>query len=73
MVIVMEDISFYDQDGNLIESGNVITDTLTCAESENFIMEAYSVWKNGTAYKVLNAFRTDDDKNITRRSSTFYF
>ena len=55
---------FYNEDGNLIESGSVITDGLTYAESENFIMEAYSAWDN--SYKVSNAFRTDDSKNITR-------
>ena len=55
---------FYNKDGNLIESGNIITDTLTYAESENFIMEAYSVWGNSTTFKVSNAFRTDISKEI---------
>ena len=55
---------FYNKDGNLIESGNIITDTLTYAESENFIMEAYSVWENSTTFKVSNAFRTDISKEI---------
>ena len=55
---------FYNKDGNLIEFGNIITDTLTYAESENFIMEAYSVWGNSTTFKVSNAFRTDISKEI---------
>ena len=55
---------FYDKNGNLIESGNLITDTLTYAESENFIMEAYSVWDSNPIYKVSNAFRTDNSKEI---------
>ena len=52
---------FYDENGNLIESGNMITDTLTYAESENFIMEAYSVWNDSVSYKVSNAFNTNYD------------
>ena len=63
---------FYNEDGNLIESGNLITDNLTYAESENFIMESYSVWNNSLTYRVSYAFRTDDSKNIIR-SSEFCF
>ena len=62
---------FYDKDGKLIESGSVTTDNLTYAESENFIMQAYSVWKNDSKYKVSNAFRTDTSKGII--ASTFCF
>ena len=58
----------YNEDGSLIESGNLITDNLTYAESENFIMESYSVWNNSPTYRVSYAFRTDDDKNIIRES-----
>ena len=62
---------FYNKDGKLIESGNLITDALTYAESENFIMEAYSVWDSNPVYKVSNAFRTDNSKEII--ASTFCF
>ncbi len=57
---------FYNEDGNLIESGNLITNNLTYAESENFIMESYSVWNNSPTYRVSYAFRTDDNKDIIR-------
>ena len=63
---------FYNENGKLIESGNLITDAITYAESENFIMEAYSVWNSSSEYKVSNAFRTDDSDSISR-SNVFCF
>ena len=47
---------FYDENGKLIESGATITSSATYAETENFIINAYSAWSN--SYLPINAFTT---------------
>ena len=52
---------FYDENGDLIQSGATITSSATYAETENFIINAYSVWSDG--YFPINAFTTYNREN----------
>lgn len=56
---------FYDEHGKLIESGAVVSDSLTKAETENFILEASSIWNSTANYKVLNGFNTEIVKDLS--------
>ena len=66
---------FYDENGNLIESGNILNYTGTHAESENFIMESYDYWNHAGSVEVfgiMNAFRTDLTKSAVPTSNNIY-
>ena len=66
---------FYDESGDLIESGEILNYTGKYAESENFIMESYDYWTlSGTieAYGIMNAFRTDLEKSVIPTSDNMY-
>ena len=66
---------FYDENGNLIESGNILNYTGTHAESENFMMESYDYWNHaGTVeiFGIMNAFRTDLEKSVVPTSNNIY-
>ena len=66
---------FYDENGDLIESGKILHYTGTYAESENFIMESYDYWtKSGTVetISIMNAFRTDLEKSAIPISDNMY-
>ena len=66
---------FYDENGDLIESGKILHYTGTYAESENFIMESYDYWTNsGTVeiFGIMNAFRTDLEKSAIPTSDNEY-
>ena len=63
---------FYDENNNLIESGNVISNSQYGAETENFIISANcgSWHHNLSHYFPLEAFRTDVEKEIMPTSSS---
>ena len=66
---------FYDENGDLIESGKILHYTGTYAESENFIMESYDYWTfSGTVdtLGIMNAFRTDLEKSAIPISDNMY-
>ena len=56
-------ILFYDQDGNLFESGCVISDTNTKAETDNFIVTSL-IRSYGDAYNPISAISTEVYKDI---------
>ena len=66
---------FYDENGDLIESGKILNYTGTYAESENFIIKSYDYWTNsGTIeiFGIMNAFRTDLEKSAIPKSDNEY-
>lgn len=57
---------FYNEYGTLIESGATVTNNIKTAETDNFILEASSIWVNNQSrYVVLNGFTTETVKNLT--------
>ena len=56
-------ILFYDQDGNLFESGSTISSTTTTAETDNFIVTSL-MRSYGDAYNPINAISTEVHKDI---------
>ena len=57
-------ILFYDQDGNLFESGRTISNTGTKAETDNFIATtSKAAWSDGQ-YNPINAISTEVYKDI---------
>ncbi len=66
---------FYDENGDLIESGEILNYTGTYVESENFIMESYDYWTHSSTAKelgIVNAFRTDLEKSAVPISDNVY-
>ena len=66
---------FYDENGDLIESGKILNYTGIYAESENFIMESHDYWNHaGTVeiFGIMNAFRTDLTKSVVPISDNVY-
>ena len=66
---------FYDENGDLIESGNILSASGTRAESENFIMESYDYWTKTHDYNmfgIANAFRTDEEKSAQQVYQKLY-
>ena len=64
-------ILFYDQDGNLFESGRTISDTNTTAETDNFIVTAPNGAVSTLKYPI-NAISTEVYKDINN-ASLYYF
>ena len=64
---------FYDQDGNLIESGELITNTISYAETENFIITCNGTsWDSRPVWYCSGAFRTDIVKECLGDGNTYY-
>ena len=64
-------ILFYDQDGNLFESGRTISNTSTTAETDNFIATTSKVgWSSGS-YNPISAISTEVYKDIN--SASYYY
>lgn len=63
---------FYDEFGKLIESGATISDNITTAETENFILEASSIWNTSSDYKILNGFGTETIKDLSFEAANTY-
>ena len=64
---------FYDENDDLIESGEILNYTGTYAESENFIMESYDYLNSYPVehLSIMNAFRTDIEKSVLQRFPSF--
>ena len=66
---------FYDENGDLIESGKILNYTGIYAESENFIMESHDYWNHAGSveiFGIMNAFRTDLTKSVVPISDNVY-
>ena len=64
---------FYDQDGNLIESGELITNTISYAETENFIITCNGTsWNSDSGWYCSGAFRTDINKKCLADTNLYY-
>ena len=66
---------FYDENGDLIESGKILNYTGIYAESENFIMESHDYWNHSGSvevFSIMNAFRTDLTKSVVPISDNIY-
>ena len=49
---------FYDKNGNVISSGDIITNYISDSETENFLIKGYSVWYGASNYMPIYAFYT---------------
>ena len=65
-------ILFYDKDGNLFESGNVISNNTSYGETENFKV-TFSTISYGPAYYPIYAVLTTSYKGIGENSDYCYF
>ena len=65
-------ILFYDQDGNLFESGRTISNTNTKAETDNFIVTSSKVAWSGGKYNPISAISTEVYKDINSASPYYY-
>ena len=65
---------FYDENDDLIESGEILNYTGTYAESENFIMESYDYLNSYPVehLSIMNAFRTDIEKSVIPSTGNLY-
>ena len=64
-------ILFYDQDGNLFESGNTISSTDVEAETDNFIVTT-SYGAYNTSYYPINAISTETYKDINDAPRSYF-
>ncbi len=63
---------FYDLDGNLIESGELITNTISYAETENFIITCNGTsWNSYSVWYCSGAFRTDVNKECLANTNLY--
>lgn len=63
---------FYDLDGNLIESGELIANTISYAETENFIITCNGTsWYSSPMWYCSGAFRTDVHKECIADTSLY--
>ena len=63
---------FYDLNGNLIESGELITNTISYAETENFIITCNGTsWNSMSAWYCSGAFRTDVNKECLANTALY--
>ena len=64
---------FYDLNGNLIESGELITNTISYAETENFIITCNGTsWNDMPGWYCSGAFRTDANKKCLADTNLYY-
>ena len=64
---------FYDLSGNLIESGELITNTISYAETENFIITCNGTsWSDKQGWYCSGAFRTDVNKKCLADTKLYY-
>ena len=63
---------FYDENENLIESGDIISSSSTYGETENFIIECNSTYANAERYFPISGVRTDLDKGCIPSQNYMY-